>query len=185
MSLEDKIEKLTAAVEKLTEQMETVLNTDVGAAVEGEEKPKRTRRTKAEIEAEKKLLEAKADVAEAKVAAHTGSAEEPAAEEPKAVEPAVDAGAVAPEKLKEKLSGWLSEFPKEHPEQLARREKLKELFVKLKAANLTEVLADAAKVASLDKWFETKAKTWDEGHGIGRFAADPAPAAAADEMEEL
>lgn len=173
MSLEDKIEKLTAAVEKLTEQMETVLNTDVGAAAEGEEKPKRTRRTKAEIEAEKKA----AETATAK--------EEPAAEEPKAAEPVADAGAVTPEKLKEKLSGWLSEFPKGHVEDVARREKLKELFVKLKAANLTEVLSDAAKVASLDKWFETKAKTWDEGHGVGRFAADPAPAAAADEMEEL
>ena len=179
MSLEDKIEKLTAAVEKLTEQMETVLNTDVGAAAEGEEKPKRARRTKAEIEAEKKA----AETATAEPAKEEAS--KPAAEEPKAVEPAADAGAVTPEKLKEKLSGWLSEFPKGHVEDVARREKLKELFGKLKAANLTEVLADAAKVASLDKWFETKAKTWDEGHGIGRFAADPAPAAAADEMEEL
>lgn len=179
MSLEEKIEKLTAAVEKLTEQMETVLNTDTGAAAEGDEKPKRTRRTKAEIEAEKKAAES----ANANVPAEEAAV--PAAEEPKAAEPAADAGAVTPEKLKEKLSGWLSEFPKGHVEDVARREKLKELFGKLKAANLTEVLADAAKVASLDKWFETKAKTWDEGHGIGRFAADPAPAAAADEMEEL
>ena len=180
MSLEDKIEKLTAAVEKLTEQVEAVLNTDVSATAEGEEKPKRTRRTKAEIEAEKKAAEsATAEPAKEEPAAV------PAAEEPKAAEPTADAGTVTPEKLKEKLSGWLSEFPRGHVEDDARREKLRELFGKLKAANLTEVLSDAAKVASLDKWFEGKAKTWDEGHGIGRFAADPAHAAAVDEMEEL
>lgn len=164
MSLEESILKLTTAVERQNELLEAVLANDGGAAgAEGEETKKRTRRTKAEIEAEKKAA------AEA-----TAPAEETKAEM-KAAAPAADESN-AGETLKAKLSAWLSEFPKEHPEPEARRAKLKEVIGKLGCEKLPEVLADATKTARLDKWFEEKAKTADNGFGVGRFAADPAAA---------
>ena len=72
-----------------------------------------------------------------------------------------------------KFRPWLAEFEKDHPETAARKAKFKEILGKLGTPKMSEI-TDPAKLGKLDNWFETKAKVWDEGHGVGRLAADPA-----------
>lgn len=92
--------------------------------------------------------------------------------DPKPKADAAETAAVTVETLDAKFRPWMGEFAKEHPETVARRAKFAELLGKLGEKKMSEI-TDAKKLASLDKWFETKAKVWDEGHGVGRFAADP------------
>lgn len=115
-------------------------------------------------------------------AANTGGkVSEKAADKPAADKPAADKKEKADKKsdeitydeLEGKLRPWLGEFPKAHPETAARRAKFKELLGKLDAKALKEIADDSDKLGRLDAWFEGKGKTWDEGHGIGRFAPDP------------
>jgi hypothetical protein len=104
---------------------------------------------------------------DAKPAAKTAKAEGE-----KAASKAETKAAVTVETLDAKFRPWLAEFGKDHVETAARKAKFKEVLTKLGAGKMSEI-TDADKLAKLDTWFETKAKTWDEGHGVGRFAADP------------
>ena len=94
-----------------------------------------------------------------------------------------EAAEVTVETLDAKFRPWLGEFAKDHPETAARKAKFKEILGKLGAAKMSEI-EDAAKLGKLDNWFETKTKTWDEGHGVGRFAADPEADGAEDAGDE-
>lgn len=147
MSLEDQLAKLTAATEKQNDLLEKLLSANTGA------KP-------AAPKADKPAAAAKA--------------EKPAAEKPaEADKPAAtDGEAVTVETLDAKFRPWLAEFPKGHPENDARKAKFKEILGKLDETKMSAI-TDESKLVKLDKWFEGKARTWDEGHGIGRFAQSP------------
>ncbi len=95
--------------------------------------------------------------------------------------------------LKADLAAWLGEFAKEedkenpdgaHPEVQARKDAVGKAFAsdKIGIKKLTDLGADdTVKIAALHTWLHEKAKKADKGFGIGRFAADPAPADEADD----
>lgn len=114
---------------------------------------------------------APAGKAEAAAPAPAGE-DKPKTTKPKAEKPADTKVEVTVETLDTKFRPWLAEFAKDHPETAARRAKFKEMLGKLGAEKMSGI-EDPAKLVKLDNWFETKAKSWDEGHGVGRFAADP------------
>lgn len=150
MSLEAAIEKNTAALEKQNTLLEKLLSTgakNTAASASAEEKSSGGKSNGGKAKGEKPETEAKGD-------SKGGAAE------------------ITVEALDAKFRPWLAEFDKDHPETAARRTKFKELLTKLGAGKMSEI-TDATKLGKLDNWFETKAKTWDEGHGVGRFAADP------------
>ena len=155
MSLEAELIKLTAATEKQNSLLERLLAASTGTAAKTEDK----------------ASEPKASGKGAKPAAEKAPADKPAADTP------------TTDELDAKLRPWLGEFPKGHPETEARRAKFKEVLGKLGETKLGEI-TDAKKLVKLDNWFETKAKTWDEGHGIGRLAADPEEASGSDADED-
>lgn len=100
----------------------------------------------------------------------TKKADKPA--EDKAEKTEAAAPTVTVETLDAKFRPWLGEFAKDHPETAARKAKFKELLGQLGETKMSEI-TDASKLQKLHKWFETKAKSWDEGFGIGRFAKSP------------
>lgn len=168
MSLEAAIAANTAAIEKQTNAIERL----IASGDEGR----------------KTLLTAFAQNGASTSTAPTATAEAPAADEkpktttkPKVEKPAAkteeksESAEITVETLDAKFRPWLAEFDKGHPERTARQAKFKEILGKLGAEKMSAI-EDAGKLAKLDNWFETKAKTWDEGHGVGRFAADPEPA---------
>lgn len=149
MALEIEITKLTAAVEKQNGLLEKLLS--AGA---------------------KNTATAPADKAEV---AAPASEDKPKTTKAKAEKPAAETKAETPEitveTLTAKFKPWLGEFASDHPETAARKVKFKEVLTKLGAGKLSEI-TDPAKLLKLDTWFREKALTWDEGHGIGRFAPD-------------
>lgn len=148
MSLEAELAKLTAATEKQNSLLEKLLSANTGGSTAAAA-------PKADA-AEKPAAKAKATSAKAK-------AEKPADD---------TADAVTVDTLDAKFRPWLAEFPKGHPENDARKAKFKEILGKLGEAKMSAI-EDEGKLVKLDNWFENKARTWDEGHGVGRFAADP------------
>lgn len=154
MSLEAAIEKNTAMLEKHAALLEQLLSKTGATAAPAAS-------TKAE---------AAAPAAEDKPKPTKPKAEKPAAETK--TETKAEAPEITVETLDAKFRPWLAEFEKGHPERVARQAKFKEILGKLGAEKMSAI-EDAGKLAKLDNWFETKAKTWDEGHGVGRFAADP------------
>lgn len=91
-------------------------------------------------------------------------------------------GAVTKADLVAKLQTWLKEFGDNkdaHPECAARYTLLKDTLPKVGGEGFTlkDLAADdQEKIDKLNNWFETKVKTVDKGHGIGRLVADPEPA---------
>ncbi len=155
MSLEDELAKLTAAIEqqfRLTERQNFLLEkaiTNVGGSVSEKPETKPVEAAKAET---KPVEAAKAET-----------------------KPAEPAG-ITLQDLLAKLTPWMNEeFAKDHPETVARKAALKEVLTKLGEPKVSAI-TDAAKIAKLDKWFETKMK------GV-RLAPDPEGSASGDEEE--
>lgn len=161
MALEEIIAANTAAVEKQTAILEKLLSQGQ-QAVAAKNAPAAT--------------ETAAPAAEDK----PKTAAKPKADAKAKTETATETAAVTVETLDAKFRPWLAEFPKDHPETVARRAKLAELLNQLGEKKMSTI-TDATKLGKLDKWFEGKGKTWDEGHGVGRFAADPEEAEAEEE----
>ena len=164
MTLEDRLDALTAALTATTAALTAVAGLASGGAAAAPaaaaaEKP--ATKTAAEKKKEKEAA-----------AANAGSED-----------------AVVSKEATDAVLAWLGEFAKEedkgnpegvHPEVTARREALKKAYTGLKVTKLGEVKGEA-EVARFTEWFE-KAKAVDKGHGVGRFVADPEPAAEDDGM---
>lgn len=153
MSLEAAIEKNTAMLEKHAALLEQLLSKTGATAAPAATAPAAQ-------------AEAAAPAAEDKPKTAKPKAEKPAAETKSETK-----AEVTVESLTAKFKPWLGEFASDHPETAARKAKFKEVLTKLGAGKLSEI-TDAAKLGKLQTWFETKALTWDEGHGTGRFAPD-------------
>lgn len=181
MSLEDAIKALTEAVERNTAAINTVLSQAAGGEAAGtEEKKPRGRKPKAEDKPE--------DKAEPEEKAEEAAEEKP---EPK-VEPKPAAEDVDFGDLRKRLTQWLGEFSKEedrdnpdgaHPEAKARKDAIKTAIKKLGGEKLTDIGNNQESVNRLAKWLDKKLVE-DNGHGVGRLAADPV-AAAADEDDDI
>lgn len=150
MSLEERIEKLTAALEANTAAQMEVIGLASGGDSSTKGKGKGTT-TKAKD----------TDSGEGTGDAGTQTA-------------------TVPKELKTGLAGWLGQFAKEedkenpdgaHPEVKARKAALKKAFEGLKVTSLNDIKT-ADEVKRLSDWF-AKAKKVDKGFGEGRFAADP------------
>lgn len=150
MTLEDRLDTLTEALNNCTAALLEVIGTaKAGGGDAADDKPKTTR-----SRSTKTKDDAKDDKADK-------------ADESNEV--------VVSDEFKKKLQAWLAEFAKKedkdnpdgvHPEVTARRAALKKAFEGLEVANLTEVKGDA--VERLETWF-------GKAVGKGRFAPDPEP----------
>lgn len=153
MSLEELIRENTEAVRENTETLKAVLAGATGST--GGSAPAETKKT------EPKKTE-KADTKKT---------------EPKKTEKADAGDEITFDVLKEALAEWLGEFvegeDQSHPEIAARKAALKETLGKLKVEKLGELDGNPTDIGRLHKWLQTKAKTADNGFGVGRFAADP------------
>ena len=164
MSLENSIAELTAAITTNNDLLRQVLAADEAKGGDTADKPKGTRKPKAD----------KATETGTETSGETAG------------------GAVTKESLEGKLKVWLGEFAKPedkanpegtHPEVLARKDALTKAFGQLKVKKLGELDQDG--LTKLDNWYETKAKVVDKGHGVGRFVADPVEADGSEEDDEM
>lgn len=175
MSLEDAIKALTEAVERNTAAINTVLSQAAagGEAAGSEEKKPRARKPKSDEAADTKTETPADEKPETKV-------------ETKAASEDVDFG-----DLRKRLADWLGQFAKEedkdnpdgmHPEAKARKDAVKAAIKKLGGEKLTDIGTNQESVNRLAKWLDKKLVE-DNGHGVGRLAADPV--AAADEDDDI
>lgn len=168
MTLEDRLDALTEALNNTTAALQAVAGLAAGGTAPA------AAAAPAEKAAGKKPTAAEKKAAEAAAAAASGD------------------DAVVSKETTDAVLAWLGEFAKEedkanpegvHPEVTARREALKKAYTGLKVAKLGDVKG-AAEVKRFEDWFE-KAKAADKGFGIGRFAADPEPAGGGDDDMEI
>lgn len=107
------------------------------------------------------------------------AADKPAAETKPAADKPADTIAIGD--FMAKIEPWIKDFAKGTDEGDARRAKLAEVLKKLGVAKVSEI-TDPVKLGKIDTWFETKMRTFDEGHGIGRLTGEKAEAAADEEL---
>jgi len=159
MSLEAAIEKLTTVLEEVRDQNTQIMGMAAKRIAEaGADKPKGKATTKAKEDT--------------KGTDDTGGS---------------DASAITKSVLTDAFKAWMGEFgvkPDSHPESAARHAITKTTVAKVLGDGKTfKDLAedDQESIDKLYNWLETKAKTADKGHGIGRLVADPAPEASDDD----
>lgn len=169
MSIEKLIAENTAAIEKNTEALLSVI---AGASASTDKTPADD-------------APSKPTAAEKKAAAAKKAAEKKA--------PADDE-ADAFTTLRKDLAGWLGEFAKEedkespdgiHPEVTARREAIQTTLGKLKVKVLADIKGDDAKIEKLSNWLHDKAIPVDKGFGVGRLAPDPEDLEDDDGLDDL
>ncbi len=170
MSLEERLEALTAALEAKTAALNEVIGlTKEGGAAAPKTTTKRTTKP--------------ATAAPETTAGNDGGADN---NENGGAE---DLPAKVAE-LRKDVGEWLKEFAKAedkdnpagaHPEVAARAAALRAALDKVKAGLKIGDITDANDFQRVHTWFHDKAKKVDKGFGIGRLAADPAPAGASND----